>query len=102
MADYESTQLSERDPRLAKKTPQGCRTKECPRCFGNGSFVLRPDSYGPGKHFEQMCPSCWSHGYVLESQTCAHEWKAAGNVGNCLNRWVCVRCNESRVVDSSG
>jgi hypothetical protein len=57
------------------------------------------------KHFQASCDQCNGWGWVEKGSKDAacpgHEWEEV-RVGDCLHRWTCKRCGESREVDSSG
>jgi hypothetical protein len=74
----------------------------CPTCRGYGGWHLHVDAYGPGKHFDAACNSCWGYGFLREGQSCAHEWdvKGAGK-WNCTSVWKCKKCGAETEIDSS-
>ena len=86
---------------------------ECPQCKGHGGWNLRINAYKLHQHedtaenrhlhshFRCSCSNCWGHGCVPPEQTCVHEWERGRSVGRCLTEWVCAKCAETRVVDSS-
>jgi len=94
---------------------------ECGRCQGHGGWNLKLHAYKRQRngadigceHFQTACGSCWGWGWVPKGQ-CLHKWGgkwedsiAAKNgmtrpkLFRCESIWVCVKCGEHRVVDSS-
>ena len=43
-------------------------TEPCPTCQGYGGWILRPNAYGEGKHFECWCGDCFGNGYLKPGQ----------------------------------
>ena len=85
---------------------------ECPVCKGYGMWNLTIDAYGKGRHFQQGCFQCNGHGWVEEEdRMCIHEWteltpKEAGargvkHWGMCWHVYECIKCKQTRSVDSS-
>ena len=78
---------------------------KCPECEGHGGWVLKRDAYGKGVHFKCHCMNCNGWGWVEAGSpdaTCCHEYDTSKNVGRCLHEWICIKCNHSITVDSSG
>jgi hypothetical protein len=96
----------------------------CPKCLGHGGWILQPNAYGEGIHFEAGCDQCNGYGWVDGSTThatCIHQWKEIGgeriaqlnehraahmklvHFGNCYHIYECQTegCGAIMAVDSS-
>lgn len=103
-------------PMLPKRSAYGedpGRLVECPLCKGHGSWNLRLNAYGPGKHFQGGCNQCYGWGWVAadsQNATCIHEYRPATErqlkaLGITLymhdHYYVCAKCNQGYLTDSS-
>jgi hypothetical protein len=89
--------------------------EECPRCRGRGGWNLKLDAYPnqqlpEHRHYRASCGACWGYGKLQKGQTCAHEWRNATyeesqrtsyTLYRCEHLWICDKCKQERVVDSS-
>ena len=100
-------------PKTAKASHLGNDYVECPNCQGHGGWNLALNSYPLHSmpdtaenrhrysHFRASCSQCHGFGYTNDLD-CIHEFSRTRSVGNCMNEYVCKKCNCSRVYDTSG
>ena len=87
---------------------------ECPVCMGHGGWNLSINSYPLHSHadtsenrhlyshFRTNCNQCNGWGQLDKKNTvCIHTLVHDSNVGNCLNRYKCCKCDHTEVWDSS-
>ena len=83
----------------------------CPKCRGRGSWNLRRNAYGPGKHFRCGCGECNGWGFVGESTTMHPTKYRELTLAECRTREIphhgvcwhfleCTRCGRRRCYDS--
>ena len=100
MVEYMTVNHPDAFKDIPKKQQVSVNSKECPSCKGHGSYNLRLDSYGPGKHFQGSCANCNGHGYV-DDDSHTHEWVLIENMGT-QKTYQCKHCHKIWYVDSSG
>lgn len=99
-------------PCVMKKPDHLLDSKICPKCQGHGGWNLKLNAYPlhhyPDtmenrhlySHFRASCNQCNGYGWTTDLD-CIHSMTFVENVGNCLNKWSCTKCDHHVVYDSS-
>lgn len=70
---------------------------ECANCQGYGEWNLRPDAYGPDRHFVGVCNVCEGYGYHYG---CQHKWGHIEQLSKTYRKEKCSLCGAEKFIDS--